>query len=168
MHTAKIVLLKISSIPENGGQQQVLWCSPKALGEWGAQIHNPISGKKQCLGTFNFVKEAAHAYDAKALEYQGQSRAQLNFHEDASHASEIAPPNITIVSKAKEREHLKAEALLWDHEHQSTNPSVERHLREHSHLYGFNEVFLVTERNQNDVEDDPLDWDDLAKKDKKN
>jgi len=68
-----------------------------------------------------------------------------------------------IVSKAKEEEHLKAEALIRARQWPSTDPLVERYLREDPHLYAINEALLITARNQKDAEDDPIDWDDLAK-----
>ena len=40
---------------------------------------------------------------------------------------------------------------------------MERHLREDPHLYDIKEALLMTARNQKDAEDDPIDWDDLAK-----
>nr|XP_020160180.1 ethylene-responsive transcription factor 3-like [Aegilops tauschii subsp. strangulata] len=146
----------------NGGQWQVPWCCPEALGKWGVQIQNPVTGKRQWLGRFDFAEKATRAYDAKALEYQGR-RAHLNFTQDAWCASEIAPPNMRIVSKAKEQEHLKAEALIRARERQSIDPLVEQCLWEDMHLYDINEALLMTARNQKNVEDDPIDWDDLAK-----
>ena len=119
-------------------------------------------GKKQWLDTFDFTEEAARAYDAKVLEYQGR-RAHLNFPQDAWCVSEIAPPNMRIVSKAEEQEHLKAEVPIRARERQSTDPLVERYLREDPHLNAINEALLITARNQKDAEDDPIDWDDLAK-----
>jgi hypothetical protein len=40
---------------------------------------------------------------------------------------------------------------------------VERYLREDPHLYAINEALMITARNQKNAEDDPIDWDDLAK-----
>ena len=125
-------------------------------GKWGAQIQNPVTGKKQWLGTFDFAEEAARAYDTKVLMYQGR-RAQLNFTRDAWRASEIAPPNMRIVSKAAEQEHLKAEALIRARERLSIDPLVERYLRVDPHLYAINEALLMTARNQKDAKDDLLD-----------
>jgi hypothetical protein len=68
-----------------------------------------------------------------------------------------------IVSRAEEQEHRKAEALLRARERQSIDPLVERYLWEDSYLYAINEVLMITARNQKDAEDDPIDWNDLAK-----
>ena len=101
---------------------------------------------------FDFAKELARAYDARTLEYQGR-RAQPNFPQDALSASQIVHPNMRIVSKAEEQEHLKAEALIRARERLSTDRLVERYLREDQHLYAINEALLMTARNQKDVED---------------
>ena len=108
---------------EDNGRYRGVFQTP--WGKWSAQIQNPMTGKKQWLGTFDFAKEAERAYDAMALEYQGP-RAQLNFPQDAWRVSVIAPPNMRIVSKAEEQEHQKAEALKRARERQSNNPLRER------------------------------------------
>ena len=61
------------------------------------------------------------------------------------------------VFKAGEQEHLKAKALIRARQRQSTDPLVERYLRDDPHLYAINEALLVTAQNQKDVEDDLID-----------
>jgi hypothetical protein len=130
-------------------------------GKWAAQINNLKSGKKQWLGSFATADEATRAYDAMAVQYHGQW-VQLNFPAHAARALERVPLNMRIVSRAKDKEHLKAEVLIYAC--QGSDPLVVRWMNEGPHLYALNESLLNAAAMKKDEEESDGDddfWDEV-------
>ncbi|PNX89886.1 ethylene-responsive transcription factor erf118-like protein, partial [Trifolium pratense] len=45
-------------------------------GRWAAEIHNPIKGKREWLGTFDTAEEASKVYEAKKLEFEAITKVK--------------------------------------------------------------------------------------------
>ena len=74
---------------------------------------------------------------------------------DAARALERAPLNMSVASRAEEKEHLKAEALIYTC--QGSDPLVVRWMNEDPHLYALNESLLNAAAKKDEEESDGHD-----------